>query len=203
MPSSKSSSKRSLPPEKPSSSKRIRTRSSRQVPPTPDDDQLSDALSRLSAAGRNDQVPADPANPGIIRTRGKGSLSRLPADSDALETFADGSSRQVPPTPDDDQLSDALSRLSSAGRNDRVPVGPANPGIIRTRGKGPLSRLPVDSDALETFANLRRDGELSDEEALLKLITTYDVSLSTLHQISCNIYPTQPHRRITLVIMHC
>ena len=66
-----------------------------------------------------------------------------------------------------------------------MPSGPANPGIIRSRDQGVLSRLPPDSDALDTFANLRRDGDLSDEEAFLKFITTYDVPLSsTLNRIS-------------------
>src|SRR5438045_3309576 len=52
----------------------------------------------------------------------------------------------------------------------RLPSSPANPGIIRNRHQGPLSRLPVDSDILETFAKLRTDGNLSDEEAFLKFI---------------------------------
>ena len=99
------------------------------------------------------------------------------------------SSRQIPL--DDDPLtlidSDVLSPLSSAKR---VPAGPANPGIIRNRDQGPLSRLPADSDALETFTSLRIDDKLSDGEAFLKFITTYDVPLSTLHQISGKIYFT-------------
>jgi len=65
-----------------------------------------------------------------------------------------------------------------------VPAGPANPGIIRNRDNAVLSRLPPDSNALDTFANMRRDGNLSDEEAFLKFIQTYDVPLSTLNQIS-------------------
>jgi hypothetical protein len=91
----------------------------------------------------------------------------------------------LPPTPDD-LLSVAESatpsRLPSVKR--KVPAGPANPGIIRNRDNGALSRLPLDSDALDTFANLRRDFNLSNEEAFLKLITTYDVPLSTLNRIS-------------------
>src|SRR2546421_118419 len=93
----------------------------------------------------------------------------------------------LPPTPDD-QRSVAESATPSCSPsvewNDRVPSGPANPGIIRSRDQGVLSRLPPDSDALDTFANLRRDGDLSDEEAFLKFITTYDVPLSTLNRIS-------------------
>jgi hypothetical protein len=63
----------------------------------------------------------------------------------------------------------------------KVPAGPANPGIIRNRDNGALLRLPPDSDALETFANLRKD---CNGEALLKFIATYDVPLSILNRIS-------------------
>ena len=95
----------------------------------------------------------------------------------------------LPPTPND-LLSAAESaaesatpsRLPSVER--KVPAGPANPGIIRNRDNSALSKLPPGSDALETFANLRRDCNLSDEEAFLKLIATYDVPLSTLNRIS-------------------
>jgi len=52
-----------------------------------------------------------------------------------------------------------------------------------------LSRLSPDSDAFDTFAKLRRDGSLSDEEAFLKLITTYDVSLKMLNRISTQKLP--------------
>jgi hypothetical protein len=56
-----------------------------------------------------------------------------------------------------------------------------------------------DSDVLETFAKLRNDGNLSDEEALLKFIATYDDSLSTLNQICC-----KPLFYIKLfVLLHC
>jgi hypothetical protein len=64
------------------------------------------------------------------------------------------------------------------------PAGPAKPGIDRNRDNCALSKLPRDSDILEAFANLRKDGDLSDEEAFLKFIATYDVPLSTLNRIS-------------------
>jgi hypothetical protein len=91
----------------------------------------------------------------------------------------------LPPTPDDlfsVAESATPSRLPSV--ENKAPAGPANPGIIRNRDNGALLRLPPDSDALETFANLRRDCNLSDEEAFLKFIATYDVPLSTLNRIS-------------------
>jgi hypothetical protein len=92
-----------------------------------------------------------------------------------------------PSTPDSLAVSATPSRVPSVEK--RVPVGPANPGIIRNHDNGALSRLPPDSDALDTFANLRRDGDLSDEEAFLKFITTYDVPLSTLNRISTERLP--------------
>src|SRR6516165_9774992 len=74
----------------------------------------------------------------------------------------------LPCTPDDLTYSATLSRLPSVER--KVPAGPANPGIIRNRDNSALLRLPLDCDALDTFANLRKDSNLSDEEAFLKLI---------------------------------
>jgi hypothetical protein len=70
-----------------------------------------------------------------------------------------------------------------------VPAGPANPDINRNCNNSALSRLPHDSDALDAFANLRRDGDLSDEEAFLKFITTYDVPLNILNRISTEKLP--------------
>jgi hypothetical protein len=90
-------------------------------------------------------------------------------------------------TPDDLADSAAISRLSSVER--RVPSGPANPGIVRNRDNGAVLRLPSDCDAFSTFADLRKDSNLSDEEAFLKLITTYDVPLSTLNRISAEKLP--------------
>jgi hypothetical protein len=87
----------------------------------------------------------------------------------------------LPPTPENLTGSATSSRLLSVER--KAPAGPACPGIVRTRGEGPLLRLPPDSDALETFANLRKDN-ISDEEAFLKFIATYDVPLATLNRIS-------------------
>jgi hypothetical protein len=86
--------------------------------------------------------------------------------------------------PDDVRsVADSLSSM-------KVPPGPPNPGIVRSRGPGILSRLPPNSDAFEVFANMRRDGNISDEEAFMKFITTYDVSISTMNQIASNVYPT-------------
>jgi hypothetical protein len=91
------------------------------------------------------------------------------------------------PTPDSVADSVSPSRSISTGAGGRVPAGPANPGVIRDRHQGILSMLPADSDALETFAKLRKDGHLSDEEAFLKLIATFDVPLRTLNRISGNL----------------
>jgi hypothetical protein len=69
------------------------------------------------------------------------------------------------------------------------PPNPACPSIVRDRDQSALSKLPPDSDILDTFARLRADNDLSDEEALLKFITSYDVPLSTLNQISFSRLP--------------
>ncbi|KAH0541742.1 hypothetical protein FGG08_003834 [Glutinoglossum americanum] len=93
----------------------------------------------------------------------------------------------LPPTPDDLRSiteSTSPSHSSYTEAKGRVPAGPANPGVVRNRDRGVLSRIPSDSDVLDTFTKLRKDGNLSDEEALLKFIATYDVPLSTLSQIS-------------------
>jgi hypothetical protein len=52
-----------------------------------------------------------------------------------------------------------------------------------------LSKLPPDSSTLDIFDILRRDNDLSDEEAFLKFIKTYDVSLGTLNQIATTQLP--------------
>ena len=90
------------------------------------------------------------------------------------------------PTPDD-----ALSVADSA--EEKVPAGPPNPGVVRACNKGVLLRLPSDSDVLDAFAKVRMDGNLSDEQAFVKLMTAYDISIATLNQISSNVSPTLLH----------
>src|SRR3954471_15156408 len=121
------------------------------------------------------------------------------------------------PTPDDDALSAAgppsssLSDLSTSTPPDpwapsaspaaeKVPPGPANPGIVRNRHKGVLTRLPPDCDILEEVAKLRRNHNLSDEQVILKLMSTYDVTLATLNQISGNVYPTLSYRNLSNIM---
>jgi hypothetical protein len=121
------------------------------------------------------------------------------------------------PTPDDDALSAAdppsssLSDLPSSSLTDpwapsaspaaeKVPPGPANPGLVRNRHKGVLARLPPDCDILEEVAQLRRGQNLSDEQVILKLMSTYDVTLATLNQISGNVYPTLLYRNLSNII---
>jgi hypothetical protein len=87
------------------------------------------------------------------------------------------------PNPENDQPPSNLTALPSAEWNGKVPTGPANPGVIQNRDTA-LLRLPPDSDVLETFANLRKDNSISDEEAFLKLISVYDVPLSAVHKIA-------------------
>ena len=138
--------------------------------------------------------------------------SRDPPPSRRVRTRAMG----LLPTPDDDALSAADSpsssltdlppnsltdpwRPSASRAAEKVPPGPANPGVVRTRGKGVLSRLPPDSDVLDTFAKLRGDNNLSDEQAFMKLMTAYDVSIATLNEISSNVPSTQLHHQLICV----
>jgi hypothetical protein len=101
------------------------------------------------------------------------------------------------PTLDDDALSAADPPSSppdpwapsASPAAERVPPSPANPGLIRKRHKGVLARLPPDCDILEEVARLRRSQNLSDEQVILKLMSTNDVTLATLNQISSNVYP--------------
>jgi len=103
------------------------------------------------------------------------------------------------PTPDD-ALSVADSAApSTSDAEERVPAGPPNPGVVRARNQGVLSRLPPDSGALDAFAKIRMDGNLSDEEAFVKLMTAYDVSITILNQISSNVSPTLLHRQLICV----
>jgi hypothetical protein len=98
------------------------------------------------------------------------------------------------PTPDDDALSAAdppfaADPASVAPAEEKALPGPANPGVVRNRHKGVLARLPPDCDILEEVARLRRDQNLSDEQVILELMSTYDVTLATLNRISSNVYP--------------
>jgi hypothetical protein len=96
-------------------------------------------------------------------------------------------------------LTDPWARSASPAA-EKVPPGPANPGFVRNRHKGVLARLPPDCDILEEVAQLRRDQNLSDEQVILKLMSTYDVTLATLNQISGNVYPTLLYRNLSNII---
>jgi hypothetical protein len=101
------------------------------------------------------------------------------------------------PTPDD-ALSVADSSISLPAEK-KVPAGPANPGVVRKRDEGVLSRLPPDCDAEQEFGRLRRDSNLTDAEAFMKFIRTYDVPMDRLHQISGSVYPIPLHRHLICV----
>jgi hypothetical protein len=126
-----------------------------------------------------------------VRTRGMGLLPT--PDDDAL------SAADPPPGSFTNLPSSSLTDLPSNSPTDpwapsaspvveKVPPGPANPGFVRNRHKGVLTRLPPDCDILEEVALLRRKQNLSDEQVILKLMSTYDVTLATLNQISGNAY---------------
>jgi hypothetical protein len=69
----------------------------------------------------------------------------------------------------------------------KVPASPANPAIVKNRPRRSLLNIPPDSDVLGVFASLRRDNSMTDEEALLKLITSYFVSLRSVNEIAGNV----------------
>jgi hypothetical protein len=91
--------------------------------------------------------------------------------------------------PSDDLLHSELSVVTDSPAAAPKPhlTGPAKPGVIRSRGRGPLSKLPPDSGVFDAFARLRKDGELSNEEAFVKLISNYDISLTNLNKVSSNV----------------
>ena len=104
------------------------------------------------------------------------------------------------PTPDDAlSVADSVAPSISLPAEKKVPAGPANPGVVRKRDEGVLSRLPPDSDAEQEFGRLRRDGGLTDAEALMKFMRTYDVSMTRLHQISSNVYSVPLHHHLICV----
>src|SRR5271156_3074248 len=72
------------------------------------------------------------------------------------------------PTPDDALSVTDSAAPSTSDAEEKVPAGPPNPGVVRVRNQGVLSRLPRDSDVLDAFAKLRMDGNLSDEQAFVK-----------------------------------
>lgn len=62
------------------------------------------------------------------------------------------------------------------------------PGNVQDIDPSTTSRLALDSDVLDVFNTLRNDGGISNEEAFLKLITTYNVSVSTLNEVFSKVY---------------
>ncbi|THC95356.1 hypothetical protein EYZ11_005170 [Aspergillus tanneri] len=67
------------------------------------------------------------------------------------------------------------TRIRSSEATQRLPPGPACPGAAKTRDRGSLSKIPLGSDIFEAFAKVRSDKDLTDEEAFLELLTTYDI----------------------------
>ncbi|KAB8237930.1 uncharacterized protein BDW43DRAFT_150496 [Aspergillus alliaceus] len=76
------------------------------------------------------------------------------------------------------------ARTHSSEATQRLPPSPACPGAVKSRDRGSLSKIPPGSDIFEAFAKVRADKDLTDEEAFLELLTTYDIPLSILSQIS-------------------
>ena len=143
--------------------------------------------------------PEDPSSSRQVRPRLSPEVPGLPTPDDALSA----DSRSVV---DPYSVPDSAAPSTSLPAEKKVPAGPANPGVIRKRGNNVLSRLPSDSDALDAFAKLRKDDNLTDEEAFLKFIKTYDVSLTTLNRISSNVYPSLLYGQliwVAFLIVYC
>jgi hypothetical protein len=159
---------------------RVRTRSKGPLP----------TLASFAAAG----AAADLAS--RVRARPEGPLP-TPASSAAAGAAAGAAA---------DPASSPLSGLGSLTppppTDEKVPPGPANPGVVRSRHEGVLARLPRDCDILDEVARLSSDENLSDEQVILKLMMTYDVTLATLNRVSGNVYPTLLYRNLSAVFSH-
>ncbi|KAL4878022.1 hypothetical protein BJY04DRAFT_196918 [Aspergillus karnatakaensis] len=105
-------------------------------------------------------------------------MSKRSADPDSPPGSTAGSPKKA--KLDAPSVTPATSNDGSLG----LVYGPACPGIVKTRPPVQLERLPSDSDAFAAFAKLRADKNLSDEEAFLELLKSYDLSLATLSRIS-------------------
>jgi hypothetical protein len=137
----------------------------------------------------------DPPPSRRVRTR---TMGLLPTPDDDALSAADPSSSSLSDPPSS-SLPDPWAPSASPAAQ-KVPPSPANPGIVRNRHKGVLTRLPPDCDILEVVARLRRDQNLSDEQLILQLMSTYDVTLATLNQISGNVYPSLLYRNLSNII---
>jgi hypothetical protein len=137
----------------------------------------------------------DPPPSRRVRTR---TMGLLPTPDDDALSAADPSSTPLSDPPSS-SLTDPWAPSASPAA-EKVPPGPANPGIVRNRHKGVLARLPPDCDILEEVAQLRRNQNLSNEQLILKLMSTYDVTLATLNQISGNVYLTLLYCNLSNII---
>jgi hypothetical protein len=161
---------------------------------------------------KNPQPPTDPPPQRKLRPRPRPSTqapnmagskrSRPSEDPPPQRQVRPRSSAQAQslPTPDDAlSVADPAAPSISLPAEKKVPDSPANPGVVRKRDEGGLSRIPPDSDVEQEFGRRRKDGELTDAEAFMKFMRTYDVSMGRLHQISSNVYPIPLHRHFICV----
>src|SRR4051794_173063 len=119
--------------------------------------------------------------------RSKRSRSKDPSHpSKRIRTRCSPRLQGLPPTTDDALSAAHLRSVADSAApptslaEEKVPAGPANPGVVRNRYNGVLSRLPLDSEVLDAFVQLRRDFDLSDEQAFMRLITAYGISMAAL-----------------------
>ena len=147
------------PSENPPPQRELRPRSPVQVP--------------NMAGSKRSRPSEDPPPQRQVRPRSSAQAQSLPTPDDALSV--DDSAASV-----DDSAPPPISLPAEK----KAPAGPANPGVVRKRDERGLSKLPPDSDAEQEFGRLRRDDDLTDAEAFMKFLRTYDVSMRRLNQIS-------------------
>src|SRR5271156_515199 len=125
-------------------------------------------------------------------------MGHLPTPDDDALSAADTPAADPPSSSLTDPPSSSLTdpwAPSASPAAEKVPPGLANPGVVRNRHKGVLARLPPECDILEEVGRLKRDQNLTDEQVILELISTYDVTLATLNRISSNVYPIATYLR--------
>jgi len=127
----------------------------------------------------------------------KRSRSRDPSHpSKRIQTRRSSRLQGLPLTPDDALSADSAAPSRSPAE-EKVPAGPSNPGVVRNRDNSALSRLPPDSDVLDAFAQLIKDFNLlSNEEAFMKFLRTYEVSMAAVCRVSSNVCPTLLHHNL-------
>src|SRR2546421_5774183 len=118
----------------------------------------SSAQASSMAGSKRSRSSKDPPPQRQVRPRSSAQAPSLPTPSLPTPSLPTPSlptpSLPTPslPTPDDAlSIADSAAPSTSLPAEKKVPAGPANPGVVRKRDEGALSRLPPDSDAQQEF----------------------------------------------------